>query len=713
MHFIQVLRHSICWRLAVFNISVQVDSYIILPSHGILMSFKLRHFIFVFLAALCLQLGNAWAEVPTPRVKPPPPKLSTLLVKSDAKEFKSALYAAGRRRWSTFENHRNRINDPVAKDVLYWIQAMKDPNVDFSDISYVTDNLSDWPRMVGIQAKAEDKLFKKPMSTQATLAWFAGKDPVSGEGRAVLADAYYAAGDSVSGNKWLKLAWREAKLTRDGQKRIYRKHKSRLTPEDHAARADYLIWEGTSHFSKVDGLLSLMPSGERAVSTARMRLLRHSSGIDSAIAKVPQSHRTHTGLLYARGKWRRKKRSKDYALEPYLQIIDPAGSEKGMERVWRERKLMTYWAIEEGNFSEAYRLTRNHGMSRGAGFAEAEFLGGWLALRKLGKPSLAAQHFQTLRDGVTTPVSLSRGSYWLGRAHEAQNSSDARAHYLDASRFPNTFYGQLAGDKLSPGSASVDLPLEQLMPMELSSMASDRRAKAMTLLAETGEEHYYTLFSFHMDDVVETQDDLSYVARLGKQYDFMRASVRAAKQASRFQSMLTESGYPMPQAILNLPEKFDKAFVFAIARQESEFNIAAVSSARAYGMMQMINSTALATARKHRVPYSRSKLTTDVNYSANLGALHLHDLLRKYDGSYILAAAAYNAGPTRANQWIKAYGDPRTGEIDPIDWVESVPFSETRNYIQRVMENMQVYRARMNGNSAPNRIQRDLTTGAF
>lgn len=169
----------------------------------------------------------------------------------------------------------------------------------------------------------------------------------------------------------------------------------------------------------------------------------------------------------------------------------------------------------------------------------------------------------------------------------------------------------------------------------------------------------------------------------------------------------------MPNAIMSLPSNFDKAFVLAIARQESEFNHTAVSHARAYGLMQMINATAKATARKHRIPYNRARMTQDINYSAQLGALHLHDLLRDYDGSYIMAAVAYNAGPRRVKQWNARYGDPRKGEIDPIDWLESIPFSETRNYVQRVMENMQVYRARMNGNTAENRVHRDITVGAF
>ncbi len=677
------------------------------------MTLRPFHLLIVFLAALCLAVGNSWADVPTPRIKPAPPKLNSLLDKNDAKNFKSALSASDRRRWSSFTSYRNKVKDPVARDILFWLQATRDTNMSQQDLSYVVTNLSDWPRMTAIQARAESNMFDKPRPARETLSWFAGKEPVSGEGRIALANAYYAVGDIASGDQWLKLGWRESKLTRDRQKKTYSQHKARLTPEDHAARADHLIWEGTAHFPKVEGLMSLMPKADRALSDARMRVLRNRSGMDGAIKRVPSSLQNHPGLLYARGKWRRQKSSKERALEPFLQIVDPASSEKGKERLWRERKIMTYWAIEEGKYSEAYRLTRNHGMNRGTGFAEAEFLGGWLALTKLNKPALAEQHFQTLRNGVTTPVSIARGSYWLGRAHEAQNSPEAQTHYVDAARFSNTYYGFLAADRMSPNSSMVILPEEPMLPLEFSEMSRDRRIKAMELLAESGEERLLTQFSFHLDDVVDDLEDLSFLSRFSKKYGYMRPSVRAAKQASRFQSMLTESGYPMPRSIMNLSDKFDKAFVLSIARQESEFNNSAVSSARAYGMMQMINATAASTARKHRIPYSKSRLTTDIDYSARLGALHLHDLLRQFDGSYILAAVGYNAGPHRAKQWIREYGDPRKPGVDVIDWIENIPFSETRNYVQRVMENMQVYRARLNGNTGQNKILSDIKKGAF
>ncbi|NNE58791.1 MAG: lytic transglycosylase domain-containing protein [Hellea sp.] len=677
------------------------------------MTIWLRSILIAILATFWLTVDLSWADGPTPRIKPAPPKLSSILGDTDAQKFRSAMRAIDRRRWETVEDYRRKINDPTAKDILVWIQSMKDPEVSFEDLSYVVHDLSDWPRMTGIQAKAEDLMFDKPRNANDTIAWFSGRDPVSGEGRAALADAYFAIGDNVSGDYWLRKAWREAKLTRDGQKKIYKKHKSRLTVDDHMARGDHLIWEGTAHFSKVEGLLSLLPSAQKNLLDARMRTLRNRSGMDAAINRVPAVLADDTGLLYARAKWRRQKKTKEYALPVYLQISVPAATDKGKERVWRERKIMAYWAIKEERFQDAYNLTLHHGMARGSGFAEAEFLGGWLALRKLKQPDLAIPHFQRLRDGVSYPVSIARGSYWLGRAYEAKYDPQYIAHYTDAARFSNTYYGFLAADRLNPEYSEVILPAEQILPVETSSLATDRRFRAMELLAEAREEHYYTLFSFHMDDVVPNLENLTQLSQLGKRYGYMKPSVRAAKQASRFQDMLTESGYPIPEQILNLPDKFDKPFVLAIARQESEFNLSAVSSARAYGMMQMINSTASATARKHRISYSRSRLTTDAEYSVNLGALHLHDLLRQFDGSYILAAAAYNAGPHRAKQWIRDYGDPRTGEIDPIDWIESVPFSETRNYIHRVMENIQVYRARLDNNSAQNKILRDIKKGAF
>jgi len=239
------------------------------------MTVGLRHIWIGFLATMCLLPVHSAAQVPTPRLKPEPAQLSSHLLNDEAKNLRAGLRAASRKQWTSVESYRQKLSDPVAQDVLVWIQAMKDPNVSFDKLTYVTTNLQDWPRMTGIQAKAEYRLFDEPKPSDTVLRWFAGKEPKTGEGRAALANAHYAKGNDSGGDVWLKSAWREAKLTRDRQRAIYRKHKNRLTPEDHAARADYLIWQGSAHFSKAQGLLSLMNSGDRNLMDARMRVLRN------------------------------------------------------------------------------------------------------------------------------------------------------------------------------------------------------------------------------------------------------------------------------------------------------------------------------------------------------------------------------------------------------------------------------------------------------
>jgi len=667
--------------------------------------------VWIAVAAVFGPLGQA--QIPSPRLKPAAPELSNILTGPDARLFHSALTAAKRRQWSIVEDRRLKITDRTARNALYWLQAVEDPNASFSTLTHVVQNLQDWPRLTTITAKAEKNLFNSPVDPQRTIRWFADREPVSGEGRAALARACYESGNPDAGDAWLRKAWRQARLTRDGQKRLFGRYRSRLTADDHYARADHLIWQGPHHYSKADALRPFMTPGQSALVDARTRIARNASGINAAINRIPDELKADPGFLYERAKWRRRKRTGDYALPIYHQIQTPPVSDTGRERLWHEKKIMAYWAIGERKYPDAYKLVINHGLDRGRSFAEAEFLAGWLALTKLGQADRAITHFQALKQGVSYPVSLSRADYWLGRAHEHRQDSSADTFYKEAARFSNTYYGFLAAERLGADYHIISLPHESdPAPLE-ARFEADERVRVMRLFGEARERLYFSQFAFHLDDEVGSLEELTLLSRLAKSYGYMRPSVRAAKQASRFGSMLTESGYPMPDAIMNLPDEFDKPFVLAIARQESEFENNAVSHARAYGLMQMINATARATARKHRIPYSRSRLTTDIDYSARLGALYLHDLLRRYDGSYILAAVGYNAGPTRVSRWITTYGDPRKGEIDPVDWLESIPFSETRNYVQRVMENMQVYRARMNGNRARNRVYRDITLGAF
>lgn len=656
---------------------------------------------------------SSFASVPSPRIKPTPPPMSAYMSESDARIFRKGLSAANDSRWSEVERAAARINDPVGKDILRWIQATNDRNVPINTLEYVHKSLSDWPRMVRVSAEAERRMFDESWTSKRVFAWFTGRtEPVSGEGRAALARAYYAKGDTENGDKYLRLAWNESRLTRDGQRTLFRLYKNRLTKEDHAARADHLIWSGYRHYDKARALLQHMGKTDRALMRARMTLNRNSSGMDAALKAVPDSSLSDPGLVYERARWRRRKKSKEYALPVYLSARTAPTSDLGKRAMWREKKIMAYWAISEQSYKEAYQISLHHGFTRGTEFAEAEFLAGWLALTGMNEPDRALRHFIRLRDGVGSPISLARAHYWVGRAHEAAGDGQENQHYRLAAQYPNTYYGMLAGLEVDGTAHQVVLPPEFIADQDKVEFDADNRVRALHLLGEAGEQRYFSQLSYHLDDEVDSLSKLSLLSELAKDYGFMRPSLRAAKQAGRFQGMLTESGYPTVSAIDALPKrKFEEPFVYAIARQESEFATNAVSSAKAYGMMQMINSTAKATARKHRINYDLNRLATDGDYAANMGALHLNDLLDQWDGSYILAAVSYNAGPHRAKKWIKDYGDPRRGDVDAIDWVEKIPFSETRNYVMRVMENMQVYRARLNNNSAPNRLEQDLRLG--
>lgn len=677
------------------------------------------------LAVLAIPTPSS-AQVPSPRLKPQAaqttayPRMrsysvvrsdSKYLSKSDFKNLKAGLSAARKRQWSRVDRARAAISDPIAQDLLMWARVERDSKAPFASKTYVAQQLPDWPARTKIMARAESDLFDNPLSAQRTIGWFMGKDPVSGEGRAALARAYYANGDNASGDKWLKLAWRESRLTRARQQELFGQYKTKLTPADHYARADHLIWQGRSHHASALALTPYMGRDHRALINARIKLAGNRSGVDAAVKAVSKNMQDDPGLMYERANWRKKRQSKANGLALYAQMTAAPESKAGQRTVWRAKRNLIYWALKERRYNEAYKLCLNHGMDSGSGFAEAEFLGGWIALTKLGQAQKAAQHFETLSQGVSYPVSLSRAYYWQGRAAERLGNGNDRAYYSQAAQYPNTYYGQLANERMDGSAAKITLPPQADTKSLRAEFESRSIVRAMHMLGEVGEESWFNDFAFHLDDEVEDIRELALVSQIAAEYGYMKPSIRAAKQSARFQTMLTESGYPKIAAIDTLPSKFDKPLVFAIARQESEFNYKAVSSAKAYGLMQMINGTARLTANKHRVPYSKSRLTQDIDYNANLGALHLNDLLKQFDGSYIMTAAAYNAGAGRVRTWNKQFGDPRKGEIDPIDWIESIPFSETRNYVQRVMENVQVYRARLSNDQAQSRITQDITHG--
>ena len=426
---------------------------------------------------------------------------------------------------------------------------------------------------------------------------------------------------------------------------------------------------------------------------------------------VPDSLKDNPGLLYDRARWRRTHGNQEGAIPLLTQIDGKDVPAAGRSKLWKERSIAMRTDLKDGNWSRAYQLASPHGMTSGGDFAEAEWVSGWIALRLKGEPERALQHFETMADGVSTPISLSRGQYWTGRAEDALGeTARAQLAYLDAASHKFTYYGQLAAERVGDRQIFFE-PAAEPTEAEVAAFEARPMVKALRLLGETGETQLFRTFAYHLDDLLETEADYIQLSNLASEYHVPDIGVRGAKAGLAKGIVATDAAYPVVSYPLLKEPQVERSLMLALSRQESEMNPNAISYVGARGLMQFMPSTASREARMSGLPYRKSWLTDDPGYNMTLGGQHLDYLLNRFNGSYIMTAAAYNAGPTRPSRWISDYGDPRTGQVDPIDWVEFIPFSETRNYVQRILENTQVYRSRLSGKPEEIKIQEDLERG--
>ena len=669
------------------------------------------------LITLALGLASIIIALPANAVEPPsrkpsPTYKSSVLNRADKERFELGLEEARDGDWSAVQRLRGQISDPVARKVLLWREASTGMNsADFDELNQTLKDLDGWPGLGSVRENAEEKIVNTRMSASQRASWLEASGPISGEGKIALAEAYFELGRREDGNALIRDAWRNHPFYISRQREIANKYAAILDPADHIARTDYLLW--TRQRSAASAMKPYLSSGYDRLVDARIALAVGAGGVDAKINAVPQSLQKDPGLLYERSYWRRKRGRWDDALEPLLDI-DPTGVHpSGLSRIWDEKNLQLRLAIKEDRYSDAYLLASSHGMTEGVDFAVGEFNAGWMALRYLDLPNDALRHFQTLEAGVGSPISKSRAFFWTGEAFAALNrDSEARDAWQKAAAYSTTFYGQRAAERLGQPTIYLPAPLTPTAD-QMAEFRQRELVKAMIMLIEADEEYRFRVLSYHLDDQLTTELDYAMLFELAKSYDMTQAGVRGSKAGLAQDIVETGAAYPMfPFSLpLDRTSSAEPALVIALSRQESELNSRAISSAKAYGLMQMLNSTAAMQARREGVPYRWSWLLDDPEYNVSLGRAHLSDLIEEFDGSYILAIAAYNAGASRPRQWIRDYGDPRKGEIDPIDFIESIPFSETRNYVQRVLENTGVYRQRLSGQTTAIRLEEDLNRG--
>ncbi len=621
-------------------------------------------------------------------------KISKYYNKKDFEIAKKAISEMKKSKWSTSLGIAKKAKDKSIYNFIQWRHLLTKGNqASFYDYKVFIDQNSRYPRIGRLKYLAEHKLSTAKVSPKKIINWFSVDQPLSGYGKMILGESFILTGEKNKGAKLIKDGWITADLSKNELRFYRKKFKKYLNADDYIKRADYLAWNSKRWDLK--RLLRYLPTDYELLYTARYILMTKGYGVDQAIKNVPTKLKNDAGLNYDRLKWRRKRGRVDSSLEILLNIKNNKEYLVKPEKWWKEREIISRALIYKKNYETAYKISSNHGMSSGSDFAAAEWLSGWIALSFLKDPLLAKDHFQNFYKNVNYPISTSRGAYWLARTYEKLGNKDqSNKWYKEASKFLTTYYGQLAFLKLNP-NGKFELEKDMVVDDKYRKVFFNKELVKITYLLDELKNDKYTKFILrHLanDNIPNGSEILAAeLATNIERYDFAIQISKISSYQKRFHNKFNYPIISTPKTIngRKIPES---AFILSIIRQESEFDLSANSHAGAKGLMQLMPYTAKLVSKQAKLPYSKSRLTTDPEYNINLGSHYIAGLILQYDGAYPFAVAAYNAGPNRVKYWKKLNKNPQKKQIDYVDWVELIKFRETRNYVQRVLENYNVYR---------------------
>ncbi len=602
------------------------------------------------------------------------------------------------------------ISDPVARKLAEWIYLRADNNGATVERyrAFFTNNPS-WPSQTFLRRRAEAALWDDKRDDAAVLGYFATEKPISGKGRLSYARALLARGDRAGAERQVRDAWRSDAMSGDTEEAALEMFGSLLTGGDHKARMDLMLY-GTEQDAGLRAAKRL-GGGHLALAKARNAVYRKAGNARALLDAVPGDLRSDPGYIHSRIQQLRREDNFAEAAKLMLNAPRDPGRLFNLDEWWIERRLLARKMLDSNEPRTAYLIARDAALPQKDIYkTEQEFTAGWIALRFLKDPATAAQHFARIGVGSVNPTALARAGYWQGRAAEAMGrSQDARQAYAAAAEQSTSYYGQLARAKLGLPQIALNGPLNS------SNRAAERLeiVRAVKILYALDEgEVAIPIYG----DIGESGDPDAVIglAEVASAQGDARAMLLAGKAALNRGLPFDFYAYPtvgIPPFKPIAPE-VERSVVFAIARQESAFNQAVVSPANAYGLMQVTPDAGRYIAKRYGASFDLGRLKTDPVYNAAFGAAELASLLDDYRGSYIMTFAGYNAGRGSVRKWVERYGDPRDPKVDAVDWVESIPFSETRNYVQRIMENLQVYRARFGGGTRL-QIEADLHRGAL
>lgn len=663
--------------------------------------------------AAALAVVTATPEVAAPQATPyssvaPAGAQARVLSDSDAANFRQGLAAARARDVIGARDAIARTSDPAARKLIEW--ALIDTSaaqLPYSDLETARTALADWPRAGSRIEATERALDNANLGPDAAIQMFSRTAPTTVQGAIALAAALEQRGRQDEARSLITNWWRTRSFDQAYQSRILTRWGGWLNQSDHDTRLNMLLLG--PHGPATRAMIEMASPERRTVANAVLAL-RSAYAPDATVASLTLSQARDPAVAFERVRILRSQNRQSEAWSLLSALPAAPSSTEAQATLWTERRNYFLDALRLNNWQAAYDAMNGHGFPSGDRMVDAEFFAGWVALVKLNDPSRAARHFETLRQASSTPITQGRALYWLGRSAEAQgNTPQAVEFYRAGARHIQTFYGQLAAEKA--GQTTITLPADPVVTdTNRRDFESNEVVRALRILGETGETSLFRVFAYQLDDDLPDATDLAQLMDLSRAYGEGFTAMMVGRAASQRGYLMPERQYPIripPQVAGAAPIEF----TLAITRQESSFDPRARSHADARGMMQFLPATASGVARRLGMSYSAERLW-EPDYNMTLGSYHLGELMNNFGGSMLLATVGYNAGPARPPQWVARCGEPRAGVVDPTDFIECAPFTETRNYMMRVMENMQIYKAWLNGGTGPLTLSQDLRRGS-
>jgi soluble lytic murein transglycosylase len=613
----------------------------------------------------------------------------------------STIAAARTGDWAQAYFRAGQSKDSLPLKIIRWLDYTRPtPTGRFADVAGFIDQNPDWPLQKKLQRRAEEASVAEGDDVVAD--WLRRHPPIGGVGKARAAQILLNRGKTEAGTAAMRAAWIDGDFTVSDERSFLVHYNAMMRPEDHQKRLDRLIWDGLTDTAR--HMLPLVSGEYRLAAEARLALAGEAGNAEALLARVPAQLRPDPGVAFEEARWRRKKNNYEAAAQLLLaHNDDPVRPEAW----WGERQLVARQLLATGNADLAYGLVQQHGISEGNGYSETEFLSGYIALRYRKDPALAFDHFAHILARVGTSFGKARAAYWGGRAAEALGKPElATKWYTAGSEHMATFYGQLSAHQLGKDAPPHPLPEPRPSSAEQEQFNGKELVRAALLLFAAGDRDHAKNFLLQMADTAKTPMDFAMLASLAESHGRIDLAISVAKRSIEAGTPLMVHGYPV--TVLPTGGSAERSLLFAIVRQESAFAPDAMSRVGARGLMQLMPATAAGIAGKLQLPFSLDRLTTDGVYNVTLGRSYIEQLIDEFGGSYPLAIAAYNAGPGRVHQWLHAFGDPRGRDISMVDWIEMIPFNETRIYVQRVLENLQIYRGQDTNNVAAFSLVSDL-----